>query len=36
MDSKSFLHFEIGFYRLKRRLLQEFLKPYNLKILTVF
>lgn len=31
MDSKSFLHFEIGFYRLKRRLLQEFLKPYNLK-----
>ncbi|AXX64027.1 MarR family transcriptional regulator [Bombilactobacillus bombi] len=32
MDSKSFLHFEIGFYRLKRRLLQEFLKPYNLKV----
>lgn len=31
MDSKSFLHFEIGFYRLKRLLLQEFLKPYNLK-----
>ncbi|MBA1434235.1 MarR family winged helix-turn-helix transcriptional regulator [Bombilactobacillus bombi] len=32
MNSKSFLHFEIGFYRLKRRLLQEFLKPYNLKV----
>ncbi|BDR56000.1 MarR family winged helix-turn-helix transcriptional regulator [Xylocopilactobacillus apis] len=31
MNTKSFLRFEIGFYRLKRRLLQEFLKPYELK-----
>ncbi|BDR58059.1 MarR family winged helix-turn-helix transcriptional regulator [Xylocopilactobacillus apicola] len=31
MESRSFIRFEIGFYRLKRRLLQEFLRPYDLK-----